>query len=118
MACHLLLSPRWAVTGMAAAYTLSYAIGLLLTALQLRQRTEGLLDGRRTCRTYARLTAAATGAGSAGWLIAHSRSHSLASVSWTPALSLTAGGITMLLLFLLLARLLRIGELRGLPGLG
>ncbi|MEU2686456.1 hypothetical protein ABZ654_21680 [Streptomyces hygroscopicus] len=32
--------------------------------------------------------------------------------------ALTAGGITMLLLFLLLARLLRIGELRGLPGLG
>ncbi|GHJ26718.1 hypothetical protein TPA0910_11510 [Streptomyces hygroscopicus subsp. sporocinereus] len=31
--------------------------------------------------------------------------------------ALTAGGITMLL-FLLLARLLRIGELRGLPGLG
>ncbi|MBB4787326.1 murein biosynthesis integral membrane protein MurJ [Streptomyces rapamycinicus] len=118
VACHLLLSPRWAVTGMAAAYTLSYAIGLLLTALRLRQRTEGLLDGRRICRTYAKLITAATGAGSAGWLIAHSFSHSLASVSLTPALSLTAGGITMLLLFLLLARLLRIGELRSLPGLG
>lgn len=45
-ACHLLLPPRWAVTGMAAAYALSYAIGLLLTALRLRRRTEGLLDGR------------------------------------------------------------------------
>ncbi|MBL1110959.1 murein biosynthesis integral membrane protein MurJ [Streptomyces sp. 110] len=118
VACHLLLSPRCAVTGMAAAYSLSYAIGLLLTALRLRQRTEGLLDGRRICRTYAKLTAAATGAGSTGWLIARSCSHSLASVSWTPALALTAGGITMLLLFLLLARLLRIGELRNLPGLG
>ncbi|MFF2468430.1 murein biosynthesis integral membrane protein MurJ [Streptomyces mirabilis] len=118
VACHLLLSPRWAVTGMAAAYALSYAIGLLMTALRLRKRTEGLLDGRRICRTYAKLTSAATGAGAAGWLIARSCSHSLTPASWTPAISLAAGGIAMALLFLLLARLLRIGELRSLPGLG
>ncbi|MFE2838588.1 murein biosynthesis integral membrane protein MurJ [Streptomyces mirabilis] len=118
VACHLLLSPRWAVTGMAAAYALSYAIGLLMTALRLRKRTEGLLDGRRICRTYAKLTSAATGAGVAGWLIARSCSHNLTPASWTPAISLAAGGIAMALLFLLLARLLRIGELRSLPGLG
>jgi putative peptidoglycan lipid II flippase len=117
-ACHLLLPPRWAVTGMAAAYALSYAIGLLLTALRLRRRTEGLLDGRRICRTYIKLTAAATVAGAAGWLIARSCSQSLTSVSLAPALSLAAGGIAMVLLFLLLARLLRIVELRSLPGLG
>ncbi|MFE4815630.1 murein biosynthesis integral membrane protein MurJ [Streptomyces sp. NPDC056704] len=117
-ACHLLLPPRWAVTGMAAAYALSYAIGLLLTALRLRRRTEGLLDGRRICRTYTKLTAAATVAGAAGWLIARSCSQSLTSASLAPALSLAAGGIAMVLLFLLLARLLRIVELRSLPGLG
>ncbi|WP_248282317.1 murein biosynthesis integral membrane protein MurJ [Streptomyces sp. RLA2-12] len=118
VACHLLLSPRWAVTGMAAAYALSYAVGLLMTALRLRKRTEGLLDGRRICRTYAKLTSAATGAGAAGWLIARSCSHNLTPVSWTPAVSLAAGGIAMALLFLLFARLLRIRELRSLPGLG
>ncbi|MGW7381128.1 murein biosynthesis integral membrane protein MurJ [Streptomyces sp. NPDC054794] len=117
-ACHLLLSPRWAVTGMAAAYALSYAIGLLLTALRLRRRTEGLLDGRRICRTYAKLTAAATAAGAVGWLITHSWVQSLASASWAPALSLAAGGIVMVFLFLLFARILRIGELRSLPGMG
>ncbi|MFH9968376.1 murein biosynthesis integral membrane protein MurJ [Streptomyces mirabilis] len=118
VACHLLLSSRWAVTGMAAAYALSYAIGLLLTALRLRRRTAGLLDGRRICRTYAKLTAAATGAGAAGWLVARSCSPNLASASWTSAISLAAGGIAMALLFFLFARLLRIGELRSLPGLG
>ncbi|MFD4600671.1 murein biosynthesis integral membrane protein MurJ [Streptomyces sp. NPDC058464] len=117
-ACHLLLSPRWAVTGMAAAYALAYAIGLLLTAVRLRRRTEGLLDGRRICRTYTRLAAAATAAGAAGWLIARVCGQDLASASWTPALSLAAGGTTMALLFVLMARLLRIGELRSLPGLG
>ncbi|MEU6068801.1 murein biosynthesis integral membrane protein MurJ [Streptomyces sp. NPDC047082] len=117
VACHLLLSPRWAVTGMAAAYALSYGIGLLLTALRLRRRTEGLLDGRRICRTYAKLTAAATGAGAVGWLISRSLNDSPTSASWTPAIALAAGAITMTLLFLVLARLLRIGELRSLPGL-
>ncbi|MFI1205692.1 murein biosynthesis integral membrane protein MurJ [Streptomyces sp. NPDC020883] len=117
VACHLLLPPRWAVTGMAAAYALSYVIGLLLTALRLRRRTEGLLDGRRICRTYARLTAAAIAAGGAGWLIAHFCSQSLASASWAPTLSLAAGGIAMVLLFLLFARISRIAELRSLPGL-
>ncbi|MFJ5804044.1 murein biosynthesis integral membrane protein MurJ [Streptomyces decoyicus] len=117
-ACHLLLPPRWAITGMAAAYALSYVVGLLLTALRLRRRTEGLLDGRRICRTYAKLTAAATAAGGAGWFIARSFSQNLASASWTPALSLAAGGIAMALLFLLFARVSRIAELRSLPGLG
>ncbi|UXY25422.1 murein biosynthesis integral membrane protein MurJ [Streptomyces sp. HUAS TT20] len=118
VACHLLLSPRWAVTGMAAAYALSYGIGLLLTALRLRRRTEGLLDGRRICRTYAKLATAATGAGTAGWLITRALNDNPAATSWTPAIALAAGAITMTLLFLLLARLLRIGELRSLPGLG
>nr|WP_078941357.1 murein biosynthesis integral membrane protein MurJ [Streptomyces cellulosae] len=118
VACHFLLSPRWSVTGMAAAYALSYAIGLLLTARRLRQRTGGLLDGRRICRTYARLTTAATAAGLAGWLIARACGQSLTSATWTPALSLAAGGLAMILLYLLFARLLRITELRGLPGLG
>ncbi|MEU5314150.1 murein biosynthesis integral membrane protein MurJ [Streptomyces sp. NPDC021562] len=117
-ACHLLLSPQWAVTGMAAGYALSYAIGLLLTALRLRRHTEGLLDGRRISRTYAKLTTAATAAGAAGWFIARSCDQSLASASWTPALSLAAGGMAMVLLFLVFARILRIAELRSLPGLG
>ncbi|MFI5677295.1 murein biosynthesis integral membrane protein MurJ [Streptomyces cellulosae] len=118
VACHFLLSPRWSVTGMAAAYALSYAIGLLLTARRLRQRTGGLLDGRRICRTYAQLITAATAAGLAGWLIARACGQSLTSAAWTPALSLAAGGLAMILLYLLFARLLRITELRGLPGLG
>ncbi|WP_406450174.1 murein biosynthesis integral membrane protein MurJ [Streptomyces sp. NBC_01622] len=118
VACHLLLPARWAVTGMAGAYALSYGIGLLGTALRLRRRTGELLDGRRICRTYAKLTVAATAAGGAGWLLARVCNQGLAVGSWAPALSLAAGGTAMAVLFLLLARLLRIGELRSLPGLG
>ncbi|MQS10785.1 hypothetical protein F7Q99_00425 [Streptomyces kaniharaensis] len=115
-ACHLLLPPRWAVTGMAAAYALSYGIGLILTVLRLRRRTQGLLDGRRICRTYGKLTAAAALAGAAGWLVAAGCTNGLAAHFRAPILSLAAGGLTMALLFVLLARLLRIGELRAVPG--
>lgn len=116
-ACHFLLPPRWAVTGMAGAYAASYGIGMVLTALRLRQLTEGLLDGRRICRTYGRLTAAALSAGTVGWAVARSCAHGQTADVWTPALALAAGGITMALLFLFLARAFRIGELRNLPGL-
>ncbi|MFD9689696.1 murein biosynthesis integral membrane protein MurJ [Kitasatospora sp. NPDC059088] len=118
LACHWLLPARWAVTGMAAAYALSYGVGLLLTAVRLRRRTGGLLDGRRICRTYAKLTAAAAVAGGVGWVVARSCGNGPLPASWAPALPLLAGGVTMALLFLVAARLLRIGELRSLPGLG
>ncbi|MFC5720559.1 murein biosynthesis integral membrane protein MurJ [Streptomyces gamaensis] len=115
--CHLLLPARWSVTGMAAAYALSYGIGLFLTARRLRRRLEGRLDGKRLCRTYGKLTVCAVAAGALGWTVARGCSNAVASALWSPALELAAGGATMGLLFLLLARALRIGELRALPGL-
>ncbi|KOG85074.1 murein biosynthesis integral membrane protein MurJ [Streptomyces varsoviensis] len=109
-ACHQLLPVRWAVTGMAAAYGISYGVGLLITALLLRRRLAGRLDGKRLCRTYGKLTLAALLAGAAGLAAAR--------VSSAPALALAAGGVVMAGLFVLLAKALRIGELRSLPGLG
>ncbi|MFC4517925.1 murein biosynthesis integral membrane protein MurJ [Streptomyces ehimensis] len=116
--CHLLLSPRWAVTGMAGAYAASYAAGLFISALVLRRRLEGRLDGKRLCRTYSKLTTAAVSAGTFGWLIAHACSTSLTSATWAPVASLAAGSLTMALLFVFLARVLKISEIRRLPGLG
>ncbi|WP_128793258.1 MULTISPECIES: murein biosynthesis integral membrane protein MurJ [Streptomyces] len=117
-ACHLLMPPRWAVTGLAGAYAASYAIGLLITALLLRRRLGGRLDGRRLSRTYGKLTASALAAGTLGWFVARSCSSTVTSTTWAPALGLAAGGLTMLLVFVLLARILKISELRSLPGLG
>ena len=39
------------------------------------------------------------------------------AAGWSPALALVAGGLSMALIFLGLARALKIGELRSLPGL-
>ncbi|MEU5209865.1 murein biosynthesis integral membrane protein MurJ [Streptomyces sp. NPDC020742] len=116
-ACHLLLPVRWAVTGMAAAYAAAYGVGLLLTALRLRRRLSGRLDGRRLCRSYGKLAVAAALAAAAGRFAARACSGVAVPADWTPVLTLAAGGLTMVLLFLGLARVLRIGELRSLPGL-
>ncbi|MFI6765475.1 murein biosynthesis integral membrane protein MurJ [Streptomyces sp. NPDC050355] len=116
-ACYLLLPARWSVTGMAAAYTVAYGIGLLVTARLLRRRLDGRLDGRRLCRTYGKLTGAAAAAGAVGWLAARVCSGVPVPEGWAPALALVAGGLTMALIFLGLARVLKVGELRTLPGL-
>jgi len=116
-ACHLLLPARWAVTGMAAAYGVAYGIGLVVTALLLRRRLSGRLDGRRLCRTYGKLATAAALAAAAGWLAARACSGVPVPAGWTPVLGLTAGALSMALIYLALARALRIGELRSLPGL-
>ncbi|MFD3416638.1 murein biosynthesis integral membrane protein MurJ [Streptomyces decoyicus] len=116
-ACHLLLPARWAVTGMAAAYAVAYGIGLLITALLLRRRLSGRLDGRRLCRTYGKLAASAAAAAAVGWLAARACSDVPVAAGWSPALALVAGGLSMALIFLALARVLKIGELRRLPGL-
>ncbi len=116
-ACHLLLPARWAVTGMAAAYGVAYGIGLVVTALLLRRRLSGRLDGRRLCRTYGKLAAAAALAAAAGWLVARACSGVPVPAGWTPVLGLAAGALSMALIFLVVARALRTGELRSLPGL-
>ncbi|RSO11255.1 murein biosynthesis integral membrane protein MurJ [Streptomyces sp. WAC 06783] len=116
-ACHLLLPARWAVTGMAAAYAVAYAVGLLASAFLLRRRLEGRLDGHRLSRTYGKLTGAALAAGAVGWAAAHACAGATGDAFWSTALALAAGAATMALLFLLLARVLRITELRSLPGL-
>ncbi|WP_405783963.1 murein biosynthesis integral membrane protein MurJ [Streptomyces sp. NBC_00859] len=115
--CELLLPARWAVTGMAAGYGVACTVGLLGTVRLLRRRLDGRLDAGRVCRTYGKLGGAALLAGAAGWSVAALCPEPPGSPTKAAALALAAGGATMLLLFLLLARVLRIGELRSVPGL-
>ncbi|MGX5188862.1 murein biosynthesis integral membrane protein MurJ [Streptomyces avermitilis] len=112
-ACHLLLPARWAVTGMAAGYTLSYLAGLLLTARLLRKRLGGRrLDDGELRRTYGKLLCASTVAAGAGWAAAR-----VTATTAPTALALAAGAVAMALVYVALARLLKISELR-LPGRG
>jgi putative peptidoglycan lipid II flippase len=116
-ACHLLLPARWAVTGMAGAYTLSYLAGLALTARLLRSRTGGRLDAGALRRTYTRLICAAGLAAALAWAADRACAARLGDGTLSTALALTAGTATLALVYVGLARLLRIGELQELRGL-
>ncbi|MFD5074179.1 murein biosynthesis integral membrane protein MurJ [Streptomyces sp. NPDC058371] len=115
--CHLLLPVRWSVTGMAGAYTLAYSVGLLLTVRLLRSRLGGRIGDGTLRRTFSKLVAAAAPAAALGWAAAHACAGALGTGTWSNAIALTAGTLVLALGYLLLARLLRISELRRLPGL-
>ncbi|MFF4257761.1 murein biosynthesis integral membrane protein MurJ [Streptomyces sp. NPDC001663] len=116
-ACHVLLPARWSVTGMAAAYTFSYAAGLALTARLLRRRVGGRLDDGALRRNYLKLLSAAALAATLGWTAAHACAAFLGDGTAATAAALAAGTLALALVFLVTARLLKIGELRHTPGL-
>ncbi|MFI7010234.1 murein biosynthesis integral membrane protein MurJ [Streptomyces sp. NPDC050145] len=108
-ACHLLLPVRWAVVGMAGAYTLSYAAGLGLTAYLLRRRLGRRLDEGDLRRTYLKLFGAAAPAAALGWAAARACGRlGVGEGVAGSAVALAAGVLVLGLVFLGLARLLRI----------
>ncbi|MFE6496279.1 murein biosynthesis integral membrane protein MurJ [Streptomyces sp. NPDC057748] len=115
-ACHLLLPAQWAVVGMAGAYTLSYVAGLALTTVLLRRRLGGRIDDGGLRRTYAKLFCAAGPAAGLGWVVARACTD-LGSGTWATAVALAAGALATALGYLLLARLIKVNELRRLPGM-
>ncbi|MFJ8595439.1 murein biosynthesis integral membrane protein MurJ [Streptomyces sp. NPDC093598] len=114
--CHLLLPARWAVTGMAGAYTVSYLAGLAVTAWRLRRKLGGRLDDGELRRTYTKLLCAAALAAGLGWAAARACAASLGAGTWPTAVGLAAGTAVMAAGYLALARLMKVRELRGLAG--
>ncbi|MER8261675.1 murein biosynthesis integral membrane protein MurJ [Streptomyces albidoflavus] len=119
-ACHLLLPARWAVVGMAGAYTLSYLAGLALTARLLRRRLGGRIGTGGLGRAYGKLLCAAVPAAGLGWAAARALSGPGgpgAAGTWSTAVALACGVLSTGVAYLLLARLLKVEEVRRLPGL-
>lgn len=115
-ACHVALPARWSVVGMAGAYTLSYVAGLALTAYLLRKKMGGRIDDGDLRRTYVKLLCAACPAAGLGWAAARVCAD-LGEGTWPTAVALAAGTLATALAYLLLARLLKVNELRRLPGM-
>ncbi|MFF8926347.1 murein biosynthesis integral membrane protein MurJ [Streptomyces longwoodensis] len=113
-ACHVLLPARWAVTGMAGAYALSYLAGLALTARLLRRRLGGRLDDGAVRRTYAKVLGASACAAALAWAADRACADALGAGTVPTALALLAGTLTLALAYAGLARLLRLDELRRL----
>ncbi|MEU0335108.1 murein biosynthesis integral membrane protein MurJ [Streptomyces sp. NPDC006193] len=115
-ACHVALPARWAVVGMAGAYTLSYVAGLALTAHLLRRRLGGRIDDGGLRRTYVKLLCAACPAAGLGWAAARACA-GLGDGTSPTAVALGAGVLATALTYLLVGRLLKVDELRRLPGM-
>ncbi|MFE4259196.1 murein biosynthesis integral membrane protein MurJ [Streptomyces sp. NPDC056883] len=119
-AAYLLLPPRWAVTGMAAACSIAFTAGAAVTAYVLSRRL-GPRTGTRTerrstaVRTHLRLLAACAPAGAAGYAAARSvdRFGNLSGPLGNFA-GVAAGTAVIVLGVVLLARPLRLTEITDL----
>ncbi|MFG2981646.1 murein biosynthesis integral membrane protein MurJ [Streptomyces sp. NPDC048258] len=109
-AAYFLLSPRWAVTGMAAASSVAFLAGAAVTARTLARRL-GPRDGTRTerrataVRTHLRLLAACAPAAAAGYAAAR------AAERFGDFAAVGAGTVALLLVVVLLAGPLRLTEI-------
>ncbi|MEU5164179.1 murein biosynthesis integral membrane protein MurJ [Streptomyces sp. NPDC020875] len=113
---YLLLPARWAVTGMAGAYSAGLVVGWVVTALVLRRRLAPSADGSGPGRsgrwwrsasagTFARLLVAAAPAAGLGFAAARTVG------DWAGAVPAgAAGGAVVVGVFVALARPLRLAE--------
>ncbi|SDB88972.1 putative peptidoglycan lipid II flippase [Sanguibacter gelidistatuariae] len=108
-----LLPGRWWVVGVAAAMSLSNFVGVALRIGGMIDRLEGL-DLARIVRLHVQLVAAAVAAGLIGWGILSVWGFE-PSDSWWAALGVTTlVGTTMVAVYVLALRLMRVDELQGL----
>ncbi|MDQ1656993.1 MAG: putative peptidoglycan lipid flippase [Cryptosporangiaceae bacterium] len=105
------LPGRQLMAGLAGAYALAYTAGLVVSALVLRRRL-GRVDGRRVVTSHLRIAAAAIAAGLAVMPAARALAR-VTGTAWTgSAAVLVVGGLLGAALYLVLAVLLRVTEIR------
>ncbi|WP_256641577.1 murein biosynthesis integral membrane protein MurJ [Streptomyces murinus] len=115
--CFFLLPARWAVSGMAAAYGVAYAIGVIVAWRRLRKRLGGDLDGARVLRTYARLCIASVPAALLSGAACYGIGHTLGQGAIGSFAALLVGGAVLFGVFFVAARRMRIDELNSLVGM-
>jgi putative peptidoglycan lipid II flippase len=111
-----LLPTQWVVVGMAAGYTLSYAVGALITSRTLSRRLGGL-EGRRIAHTYGLLGLAACAAALPAAVLTWGMRATVGPGLGSSITSLVVGGGLMIALYLIFCFRLRISEFAMLVGL-
>ncbi|MFI0258797.1 murein biosynthesis integral membrane protein MurJ [Streptomyces sp. NPDC017056] len=115
--CFLLLPARWVVVGLAAAYGLAYAVGIGVAWRRLRTRLGGDLDGPHVIRTYARLAGACVPAAVVAGAAAYGITLALGSGFTGSLAALAGGGVTLIAVFFLAAKRMRIEEMNAMVGM-
>ncbi|MDP8970900.1 MAG: murein biosynthesis integral membrane protein MurJ, partial [Actinomycetota bacterium] len=113
----VVLPGQWKVVGLAVGHASAYTAGALVFALRLHRRLGGLED-RATLSSLSRIAGAAALMGGLAWGAAQGLAATLGTAGLLPE-ALTLGGAVAagVLAYLTLARLLGVGELKGLTAL-
>ncbi|MFJ4191688.1 murein biosynthesis integral membrane protein MurJ [Kitasatospora sp. NPDC089509] len=115
LVCWVALPSQWVVTGMAFGYGLAYAVGVTVALPKLKKRIGGL-DTKRIGKTYSRLAAACVPAAVVGLGVSLAVQQVLDG--WTGSvLSVVLAGGLQLVVFVLIAKRLRIEELNAMLGM-
>jgi putative peptidoglycan lipid II flippase len=101
------------VVGLAVAYSLAYVLGLFLSVSVLRRRLGGV-DGYRVLRTYVRLVVAAAPAAAGAYGVSSVAAATMGEGLVSSLLALVVGGLVLVTGYVVLARVLRVGELSSL----
>ncbi|MFE5560018.1 murein biosynthesis integral membrane protein MurJ [Streptomyces sp. NPDC056544] len=113
----VVLPARWAVVGMAASYGLAFAVGVGVAWRRLRNRLDGDLDGARVIRTYVRLITASIPAALVSGAVAYLLIGALGSGALGSSAALVVGGLVLIVLYIAVARRLKVDELNGMLGM-
>ena len=112
-AAFAVLPTRLLVVGLAVAYSLAYVLGLFLSVSVLRRRLGGV-DGYRVLRTYVRLVVAAAPAAAGAYGVSSVAAATMGEGLVSSLLALVVGGLVLITGYVVLARVLRVGELSSL----
>ncbi|MBR7834347.1 murein biosynthesis integral membrane protein MurJ [Actinospica durhamensis] len=111
----LLGNTKWAVAGMCVAYSVSYLVGLVITAGKLNGLV-GAFDGRRVLRVHVKLCVAAGIATAVGGPVGIYVTDMRGAGTIGAMAGLASGGALFLVVFLLIARAMHVQELNSLLG--
>jgi putative peptidoglycan lipid II flippase len=111
VAAAFLLPPQWVTVGAAAGNAIGYWIGYSVSLQVIRRRLGGI-EGRKVAVTYARTFAAAALAGMVAWAVARLTTNLLGTSAWSSLAAVATGGVVMLVVYLAVARFLRVAEVR------
>jgi putative peptidoglycan lipid II flippase len=106
---------KWAVTGMCAAYSISYLVGMVITAGKLTGLVGGF-DGRRVLRVHVKLSVAAGVAAAVGGPVGIYVTDLRGAGTVGAMAGFGAGGLLFLVVFLAIARAMHVQELNSLLG--
>ncbi|MFF2075137.1 murein biosynthesis integral membrane protein MurJ [Kitasatospora sp. NPDC058162] len=113
--CWVALPAQWTVTGMALGYGLAYAVGVTVAVPKLKKKIGGL-DTKRIGKTYSRLATACVPAAVVGLGVSLAVQQVLAG--WAGSvLSVLLGGALQMLVFVFIAKRLRIEEMNAMLGM-